>query len=108
MVVATVVSGKNMAWFFSGTEEECMMEEWGTEQYADASTARNMDGSHLNSGGCIKGQPTDKPRKYIWVPKIDKDYCLVMSNQDSCPAKGSSDVMVGQTLDLFSNRISVS
>lgn len=107
------VSGKHMARFFSGTEEQCSNKTWSEDLYAMASSRRNMDGSHLMGGGCNNKQPTkadndgkaeeDKgpgPRQWVWVEAVgDKSYCLVMSEDVGCPEKGQS-CMGGAQIDI--------
>lgn len=95
LLVTSVAANKNLAYFFSGTEEECKRDEWDTDDlWNKSSTARNMDGLHFMGGGCVDDQPTgeENKRKWIWLPNIQtvnnrNVYCLVAQEKTGCHDK---------------------
>lgn len=84
-VLSTAASGKKYARLWSGDFDACNKTEWSVEEEQLASSRKNMEVSHFWQDPCIAEQ---KDRKAVWVPSLDKDYCLVGSPDAHCPEKG--------------------
>lgn len=91
-----ICAGKKKAIFWSGTDiEKCNQTTWTDEEWKLASKRYNMDVSHFWGDPCISGQAN---RGFVWLPALDKNYCLVFSEKEDCP--GSDGYMEGETQDL--------
>lgn len=93
--IGVAVCAGEEAIFFSGGLGACNKTEWSEEEKEMSSGPRDMDARKP----CVSGQTG---RRYVWVPKLDQDYCLVQSDRDGCP--GEKGYMEGLTLELAADR----
>lgn len=111
-ILGMTVTANTEARFWSGDFTDCNKTTWNEAEQLLASTPRNTDVNLFAwSKTCIKDQPIASdnpgPRNSVWVPGTDEPFCLVMSEEDGCPKKPTSEYMSGTTMNIEPDRRSL-